>query len=277
MSSRPRPATTTTCCSTANVVPTPARASSRKGIRGPSQVVDTGAFEWTAEPPRVAPEDLVVYEMHVGCFTGEGTFDARDRVPGRPRRARRHRDRGDAGRRLPRAARLGLRRDLRLRAVRPLRRAGGPGPLRRRRPRGGPGGDPRLRLQPPRHLRHESDDRLRPLLHRRPPDRLGQGPELRRRQVGPGARMGDPERRDVGARLPDRRPAAGRGARDPRREPDPPGRRADRAGPCHPRGCDGDRREQRERSRHHPARRARAAGASTRSGPTTSTIRCGRC
>jgi maltooligosyltrehalose trehalohydrolase len=45
-----------------------------KGIRGPSQIVDTSAFRWTADAPRV--DDLVVYEMHVGCFTAEGTFDA---------------------------------------------------------------------------------------------------------------------------------------------------------------------------------------------------------
>jgi maltooligosyltrehalose trehalohydrolase len=54
--------------------PDPCSRFQPKGIRGPSQVVDTGAFEWTAEAPRI--EDLVVYEMHVGCFTEEGTFDA---------------------------------------------------------------------------------------------------------------------------------------------------------------------------------------------------------
>lgn len=56
--------------------PDPCSRFQPKGIRGPSQVVDTGAFEWTAEPPTVRPEDLVVYELHVGCFTPEGTFDA---------------------------------------------------------------------------------------------------------------------------------------------------------------------------------------------------------
>jgi maltooligosyltrehalose trehalohydrolase len=56
--------------------PDPCSRFQPKGIRGPSQVVDVAAFEWTAEPPRVTPEDLVVYEMHVGCFTAEGTFDA---------------------------------------------------------------------------------------------------------------------------------------------------------------------------------------------------------
>jgi maltooligosyltrehalose trehalohydrolase len=56
--------------------PDPCSRHQPKGLRGPSRIVDTGAFEWTAESPRVALEDLVVYEMHVGCFTQEGTFDA---------------------------------------------------------------------------------------------------------------------------------------------------------------------------------------------------------
>jgi maltooligosyltrehalose trehalohydrolase len=56
--------------------PDPCSRFQPKGIRGPSQIVDVDAFEWTAEPPSVRPEDLVVYEMHVGCFTAEGTFDA---------------------------------------------------------------------------------------------------------------------------------------------------------------------------------------------------------
>lgn len=56
--------------------PDPCSRHQPKGLRGPSRVVDTGAFEWTAAAPRVAAEDLVVYEMHVGCFTSVGTFDA---------------------------------------------------------------------------------------------------------------------------------------------------------------------------------------------------------
>jgi maltooligosyltrehalose trehalohydrolase len=54
--------------------PDPCSRFQPKGIRGPSQVVDTGSFVWNAEPPKV--DDLVVYEMHIGCFTQEGTFDA---------------------------------------------------------------------------------------------------------------------------------------------------------------------------------------------------------
>lgn len=54
--------------------PDPCSRLQPKGIRGPSRIVDTSAFTWTADVPVVG--DLVIYEMHVGCFTAEGTFDA---------------------------------------------------------------------------------------------------------------------------------------------------------------------------------------------------------
>jgi maltooligosyltrehalose trehalohydrolase len=47
-----------------------------EGLRGPSRVLDTGTFAWTAEPVAVPLAELVVYELHVGTFTTEGTFDA---------------------------------------------------------------------------------------------------------------------------------------------------------------------------------------------------------
>ncbi|MEA2245569.1 MAG: maltooligosyltrehalose trehalohydrolase [Solirubrobacteraceae bacterium] len=48
------------------------------GLRGPSRVVDPGAFPWTdAGWDGGAPlRDAVIYELHVGTFTAEGTFDA---------------------------------------------------------------------------------------------------------------------------------------------------------------------------------------------------------
>ncbi len=45
------------------------------GIRGPSRVVDTTRFD-IAPRPELALADLVLYELHVGTFTQEGTFDA---------------------------------------------------------------------------------------------------------------------------------------------------------------------------------------------------------
>jgi maltooligosyltrehalose trehalohydrolase len=46
------------------------------GVHGPSRVVDPKAFTWTDENWRgLSLEDYVFYELHVGTFTDEGTFD----------------------------------------------------------------------------------------------------------------------------------------------------------------------------------------------------------
>jgi maltooligosyltrehalose trehalohydrolase len=61
----------------ADTFPDPCSRSQPYGVRGASEVVDPGAFEWTdGEWKGVALDDLVVYELHVGTFTDEGTFDA---------------------------------------------------------------------------------------------------------------------------------------------------------------------------------------------------------
>ena len=54
------------------------------GPHGPSLVVDPAAFRWTDEAWRgVALPGQVIYELHVGAFTAEGTFDAAIReLPG---------------------------------------------------------------------------------------------------------------------------------------------------------------------------------------------------
>jgi len=47
------------------------------GLRGPSRVLDTAAFAWSDggwQPPLL--RDLVLYELHTGTFTPEGTFEA---------------------------------------------------------------------------------------------------------------------------------------------------------------------------------------------------------
>jgi maltooligosyltrehalose trehalohydrolase len=57
--------------------PDPMSRFQPKGLRGPSQVVDPGDFEWTDDGWDGIPlRDLVVYELHVGTFTEEGTFEA---------------------------------------------------------------------------------------------------------------------------------------------------------------------------------------------------------
>jgi maltooligosyltrehalose trehalohydrolase len=46
------------------------------GVRGPSRVLDPCAFEWSDEGwGGVGLDDLVLYELHVGTFSEEGTFD----------------------------------------------------------------------------------------------------------------------------------------------------------------------------------------------------------
>src|SRR6185436_19508577 len=58
-------------------LPDPCSRWQPEGIRGPSRLLDTQAFTWTDEdwqPPAVG--ELVIYELHVGTFTPEGTFEA---------------------------------------------------------------------------------------------------------------------------------------------------------------------------------------------------------
>jgi maltooligosyltrehalose trehalohydrolase len=58
-------------------LPDPCTRFQPKGLRGPSRVVDPGAWAWTDGRWRgVRLRDLVLLELHVGTFTPEGTFDA---------------------------------------------------------------------------------------------------------------------------------------------------------------------------------------------------------
>jgi maltooligosyltrehalose trehalohydrolase len=56
--------------------PDPASKSQPQGVHGPSEVVDT-SFPWTDQNWRGIPlPKQVFYELHIGTFTPEGTFDA---------------------------------------------------------------------------------------------------------------------------------------------------------------------------------------------------------
>ncbi|HET6506534.1 MAG TPA: malto-oligosyltrehalose trehalohydrolase [Baekduia sp.] len=58
-------------------LPDPHTRLQPEGLRGPSRIVDPAAWTWHDQAwGGVALEDLVVYELHVGTFTREGTFDA---------------------------------------------------------------------------------------------------------------------------------------------------------------------------------------------------------
>jgi len=55
--------------------PDPASRFQPDGVHGPSQIVDPGAFAWTDRRwGGRMPADRVLYELHVGTFSPEGTF-----------------------------------------------------------------------------------------------------------------------------------------------------------------------------------------------------------
>ncbi|MEB3883893.1 malto-oligosyltrehalose trehalohydrolase [Lyngbya sp. CCY1209] len=57
--------------------PDPASEFQPEDVHGPSAVVDHGAFNWDEGGWQNTPlEDYIIYELHVGTFTPEGTFEA---------------------------------------------------------------------------------------------------------------------------------------------------------------------------------------------------------
>jgi maltooligosyltrehalose trehalohydrolase len=57
--------------------PDPASRFQPQGVHGPSQVIDPAGYAWSDSDWRgTAPEDLIFYELHLGTFTTEGTFQA---------------------------------------------------------------------------------------------------------------------------------------------------------------------------------------------------------
>ena len=62
-------------------LPDPASRFQPEGVHGPSQVVDLN-FAWQHDFAPAALADLVMYELHIGTFTQEGTFEsALERLP----------------------------------------------------------------------------------------------------------------------------------------------------------------------------------------------------
>ena len=58
--------------------PDPLSRYQPEGVHGPSMVISPGTYRWQHEPPvrPAALDSLVLYELHVGTFTPEGTFRA---------------------------------------------------------------------------------------------------------------------------------------------------------------------------------------------------------
>ena len=84
----------------------------------------------------IARDDLVIYELHVGTFTPEGTFEAIIRPAAAIAGPGRDGDRVDARGPVSRRAQLGLRRRLSVCRAKQLRRAPGVAAVGRRRPSG---------------------------------------------------------------------------------------------------------------------------------------------
>jgi maltooligosyltrehalose trehalohydrolase len=53
--------------------PDPASRCQPEGVHGPSEVIDPSRYQWHDAAWRPASRDLVIYELHVGTFTPEGT------------------------------------------------------------------------------------------------------------------------------------------------------------------------------------------------------------
>lgn len=64
-------------------VPDPASAYQPLGVSGPSEVVDANRFAWTDDAWTGRPwAEAIIYELHIGAFTPEGTFAAAmERLP----------------------------------------------------------------------------------------------------------------------------------------------------------------------------------------------------
>ncbi len=57
--------------------PDPASRFQPEGVHGPSTVVDPDSFRWADTAWRGIPlSDFIIYELHVGTFTRDGTFEA---------------------------------------------------------------------------------------------------------------------------------------------------------------------------------------------------------
>jgi maltooligosyltrehalose trehalohydrolase len=60
-----------------DLFPDPASRYQPDGVHGPSQVIDAKAFKWNdSQWPGIKPAGQVLYELHIGTFTPEGTWNA---------------------------------------------------------------------------------------------------------------------------------------------------------------------------------------------------------
>ena len=58
------------------VVPDPAARAQMDDVHGPSRLIDAADYRWRHDRPGRLWEEAVIYELHIGTFTPEGTFAA---------------------------------------------------------------------------------------------------------------------------------------------------------------------------------------------------------
>jgi len=58
------------------MVPDPASRFQPDDVHGPSEVIDPLSYDWTVDWAGRDWDDVVLYEIHIGAFTAEGTFRA---------------------------------------------------------------------------------------------------------------------------------------------------------------------------------------------------------
>jgi maltooligosyltrehalose trehalohydrolase len=57
--------------------PDPASNYQPHGVHGPSEIIDHASFQWNDDIWRgIAPSEMIIYELHTGTFSPEGTFDS---------------------------------------------------------------------------------------------------------------------------------------------------------------------------------------------------------
>ncbi|MCT7952003.1 malto-oligosyltrehalose trehalohydrolase [Ancylothrix sp. C2] len=58
-------------------LPDPASYYQPEGVHGPSQIIDPNSYEWKEQNWAGVPiQEMIIYELHIGTFTKEGTFEA---------------------------------------------------------------------------------------------------------------------------------------------------------------------------------------------------------
>ncbi len=98
-------------------IPDPASRYNPDDVHGASEVIDPRAFSWEDGAWQGRPwTEAVIYELHVGAFSPEGSFDGVRRRLDHLARAGGHRDRAHAGGGFPGPSQLGLRRGAAVRA-----------------------------------------------------------------------------------------------------------------------------------------------------------------